>query len=106
MVQIKSNGTEMIRNKEENETKKKQALQVDGKGLTCSTTLLLSKQTHGTNGTNNGESTTGSQIPTEIYHRDKIGRSCLYSKLHSYIKICYHSNHILLNRFILLENIQ
>ena len=89
MVQIKSNGTEMIRNKDENKTKKNPAPQVDGKGLTCSTTLLLSKQTHGTNGTNNGESTTGSQKTTEIYHRDKVGRSCLYSKLHSYTIICF-----------------
>ena len=99
MVQIKSNGTEMIRTKEENETRKNPGLQVDGKGLTCSTTLLLSKQTHGTNGTNNGESTTGSKNTTEIYHRDKIGRSCLYNKLHFFIET-------LLDRFILLENIQ
>ena len=97
MVQIKSNGTEMIRNKEEKETKKNPALQVDSKGLTCSSTLLLSKQTHGTNGTNNGESTTGSKNTTEIYHRDKIGRSYLYYKLISYIIICF--------KFLWIENI-
>ena len=89
MVQIKSNGTEMIRTKEENEARKNPALQVDGKGLTCSTTLLLSKQTHGNNRTNNGESTTGSKNTTEIYHRDKIGRSYLDYKLISHIIICF-----------------
>ena len=88
MVPLNPNGTQIVRNKDDRETKTIQTLQVDGKGLAaCSTTLLLSEQAKEANGTNHGESTTGSKNTTEIYHRKKNGRNNSNKKITSGLQI-------------------
>ena len=78
MVQLKVNGTKIIKKEGgnvESESKTMQTQQIGGTGLTSSSTsLLLSKERQGENGTNNGESTTGTNNTKDSYHRDKNGK--------------------------------
>ena len=78
MVQLKVNGTKIIKKEGgnvESESKTMQTQQFGGTGLTSSSTsLLLSKERQGENGTNNGESTTGTNNTKDSYHKNKNGK--------------------------------
>ena len=78
MVQLKVNGTKIIKKEGgnvESESKTLQTQQIGGSGLTsCSSMLLLSKERQEANGTNNGESTTGTNNTKDSYHRNKNGK--------------------------------
>ena len=75
MVQLKVNGTK-INKKEggnaESESKTMQTQHIGGSRLTSCTSMLLDRQE--ANGTNNGDSTTGTNNTKDSYHRDKNGK--------------------------------
>ena len=78
MVQLKVNGTNIIKKEGgnvESESKLMQTQQIGGSRLTsCTSVMLLSKERHETNGTNNGDSTTGTNNTKDSYHRNKNGK--------------------------------